>query len=186
MSNKHNQNTGFSGDDRLKKSDDVDRTERASDGQTGEAVSALSRDERRALYRNEWKQEVLPTPPEIPGYHLCWLSSNSKVDPIHNRLRVGYTPVKSSELRGFENHSMKGGEWDGYVSCNEMLLFKLPNEIYQEMMEEFHHYQPLELEHGIRESIDSNKQVDSNGRQLSSIEGDGFNELGRNVAPAFM
>lgn len=183
---KHGTQNGFSGDDRLKKSDEVARTERDSDDREQSTASPFSREERRNFFRNEWKQEVLPTPPEIPGFHLCWLSTNSKGDPIHNRMRIGYTPVKASELRGFEKYTMKGGDWDGMVSCNEMLLFKLPLEIYQEMMAEFHHHMPLEQEQSIKQRIESeNNQRDSNGRKLGSTEGDGFDELGKNRVPIF-
>jgi hypothetical protein len=184
-------NQGFiGGDDRLKKSDggevrvgrdasDVERTQ--NDG------TAFSVEERRRMIRNEWKQEVLPTAPQIPGYHLCWLSTNSKVDPIHNRIRLGYEPVRASEVLGMEKFSMKDGEWSGFVSCNEMVLFKIPEDLYQIYMQEVHHNMPLEYESGIREQIEEqNAQTDSNGRKLGQIEGDGFEELGRSRrAPTF-
>ena len=56
-------------DERLKKSADAGRENRASedvrrldnDG-TGTTVS-----ERRQMFRNEWTQEALPTPPAIPA-----------------------------------------------------------------------------------------------------------------------
>lgn len=188
MTKQANSNGFLGSDERLKKTDDVARSDRGSAdaARIQNDGTALTTAERIKMMRNEWKQEVLPNPPPIPGYHLCWLSSTSKGDPIHNRMRLGYEPVKATELFGFEKFSMKGGEWDGFVSCNEMLLFKLPEEIYQAMMVEFHHNMPLEEEQGLRQRIDSeNQQRDSNGRQLGSVEGDGFHDLGRARTPIF-
>ena len=179
----------FNDDERLRKdtasdvrgdrsSEDLERTD--TDG----TVSTSA--ERRRMLRNEWSQEALPTPPQIPGYHLCWLSSTSSYDPIHKRLRMGYTPVKADDVNGFELYKMKSGEWEGHVSCNEMILFKIPNELYQEIMEEFHHNMPLEEEQRIRQSLQSMEgDTDSNGKRLSNIEGDGFNSLAKNVRPSF-
>jgi len=178
------ENQGFmGGDDRLRKSDgDNVRADRGSAdlSRTQSDGTAFSLEERRKMIRNEWKQEVLPTPTPIPGFHLCWLSTNSKVDPIHNRMRLGYTPVKASEVYGMDKFSMKDGEWSGFISCNEMVLFKIEEEMYQSIMAEFHHHMPMEYEVGMRERIEEqNEQEDSNGRKLGRIEGDGFEELGR-------
>jgi hypothetical protein len=73
---------------------DVDRVQQ--DGST------LSATERRRLLRQEWVQEILPTPPGIPGFHMCWLSTTNSTDPIHKRLQVGYQPVKITEVPGME------------------------------------------------------------------------------------
>lgn len=147
--------------------------------------TVMSRSERRKAFLNEWQQQALPTPPEVPGYHLCWLSTTSSYDPIHKRMRLGYEPVKSSEVPGFEAFTTKAGEWKGFISANEMLLFKIPNEMYQDIMQELHHYQPLEQEESIRNSLNLG-QKDNNGKNLGSIEGDGFAELGNATrAPNF-
>ena len=99
---------------------------------------------------------------------------------------LGYEPVKASEVPGMENLAMRSGEWKGFISANEMLLFKLPNEIYQEIMAEVHHYQPLEQEEAIKSALPLN-QRDNNGKQLGSIEGDGFESLATSTrAPTFV
>jgi hypothetical protein len=54
-------------------------------------------------------------------------------------MRIGYTPVKADEVPGFENFRVKAGEMEGFVACNEMVLYKIPSEIYQEYMDEVHH-----------------------------------------------
>jgi len=168
------------GDERLKKdsgvavrgSRDNADTQRTEDGST------LSAAERRRLLRRDWVQEVLPTPPGIPGFHLCWLSTTNSTDPIHKRLQVGYQPVKITEIPGFEQYKVEGGQFDGCVQCNEMLLFKLPMEVYQDLMSIYHYDMPLEQEQAIRERVMGNQEVDSNGRPLGIVEGD-FNNLGK-------
>jgi hypothetical protein len=166
------------GDDNLKTAGDASRAPRdTSDVQRrNEDGTALTRSERRKSFLSEWQQQALPTPPEVPGYHLCWLSTTSSYDPIHKRMRLGYEPVKASDVPGFEAYHTKAGEWKGFVSANEMLLFKIPNELYQEIMEELHYYQPLDEESAIKNGL--MQQQDNNGKNLGSIEGDGFAGLG--------
>lgn len=170
------------GDERLKKdagqpvrgsrdSADFDRVQ--EDG------SALSAAERRRLLRQDWVQEVLPTPPSIEGFHCCWLSTTNSTDPVYKRIQRGYVPVKASEVPGFGNQfTAQGGEFDGCIACNEMLLFKIPVQLYQDLMTIYHHEMPMEQEASIRENVASRGDEDSNGRRLAQVEGD-FNNLGR-------
>lgn len=165
-------------DERLKKSTDVGRDNRSSedvrrldnDG-TGTTVS-----ERRKMFKNEWTQEALPNPPAIPGFHLCWLSTTSSYDSIQKRIRIGYIPVSADEIVGFDTYRMKGGEFDGLVSVNEMVLFKLPNEIYNELMQELHHHAPNDEEGKLADTLTQGER-DSTGKPLGLVEGDGFSSL---------
>jgi len=164
-------------DDRLKRNNPANRSARAQEDASRRAPEEqfVSSEERRRAFRSEWLQEALPTPPEIPGFHLCWLSSTNQYDPIHKRTRLGYTQVKADELPGFDTYKVKSGEHEGFVACNEMLLFKLPMDIYQDLMSEMHHYAPLDEQEKIQvqqEQLMGNK--DSNGRPLVMIEGDGM------------
>lgn len=173
------------GDDRLKKSagadaraprDSADADRVQNDG------TALTAEQRRRMLRQDWVQTILPQLPELPGFHLCWVSTTNSTDPIHKRIQLGYQPVKASEMPGFDQYTINdGGQYNGCIACNEMLLFKLPMEIYQDIMTIYHHDIPLEQEQGIRERVYGNQEVDSNGRQLGQVEGD-FAALGR--APA--
>jgi hypothetical protein len=148
--------------------------------------SFVSSEERRRMFRSEWLQEALPTPPAIPGFHLCWLSSTNQYDPIHKRLRMGYTPVKAEELPGFENFRVKAGEHEGFVACNEMILYKMPEEVYQDIMSEMHHHAPLDEQEKIKVQQDQLLNAkDSNGRRLGMLEGDGMNFDQTAVAPVF-
>lgn len=161
-------------DDRIKKNTNAGRENRASqdDSRAAPEEKFVSSEERRRMFRSEWLQEALPTPPEIPGYHLCWLSSTNQYDPIHKRMRLGYEPVKAEELPGFEHLKVKAGEHTGFVACNEMLLYKLPMDIYQELMYELHHLAPMEEQQKIKVQQEQLLgERDSNGKTLVSIEG---------------
>ena len=104
----------------------------------------VSTQERRKMWSEEWTQSALPKLPSLDGWHLCWLSTTNSYDSIDKRMRLGYIPVKADELPGFEDYRVKSGEHVGHISCNEMLLFKLPMDIYQEVMTHMHHDKPRE------------------------------------------
>jgi hypothetical protein len=90
----------------------------------------VSSEERRKMWKDEWTQSALPNAPDIPGWHLCWLSTTNSYDGIDKRIRLGYVPVKAEDVKGFENYRVKAGEHVGYIACNEMLLFKIPMDQY--------------------------------------------------------
>lgn len=174
------------GDDRLKKSDDAGRANRESsdDERSDHDGLVVKKSERRMSFRDEWTQDALPTPPAVPGYHLCWLSTTNSYDPIHKRMRMGYEPVKAEEVPGFEIFKMKSGEFTGFVACNEMLLFKIKSELYQEIMTYFHHEKPLEEEEMLKQNT---ALRDSQAAPVAtSAEEDGFKSIGKpRHAPVF-
>ena len=178
-------------DDRIKKNTRVDRSSRSQEDASRAApedATFVSSEERRRMFRSEWLQEALPTPPEIPGYHLCWLSTTNQYDPIHKRMRMGYEPVKADELPGFEHLKVKAGENVGFVACNEMVLYKLPMAIYQDLMMELHYHAPREEQEKIKVQQEQLlAQRDSNGRSLVSIEGEsmGFGTNENHSVPVF-
>lgn len=146
----------------------------------------MSAEERKKMWRNEFMQESLPKTPEIPGWHLCWLSTTNSYDSIDKRIRLGYVPVKSEEISGFDNFRVKAGEHVGYVACNEMLLFKIPMDIYQEIMAQMHHEAPMEEANKIRVQAESIQGRDSSGRRLGQVEGEGIEDMDRFIpAPTF-
>ena len=132
------------------------------------------------MLRQEWVQEVLPTPPKIPGFHCCWLSTTNASDPIHKRIQRGYEPVRAAEIPGFMQYKVDQGEYEGCIACNEMLLFRIPEELYQEYMLVMHYERPLEEEEILKANAVSNEQ-DSDGRSLGQAEG--FDSLARRVRP---
>ena len=147
----------------------------------------ISKQERRKMWSDEWTQSALPKVPDIPGWHLCWLSTTNGYDSIDKRMRLGYVPVKADELPGFDNYRVKAGEDVGFIACNEMRLYKLPMEVYQEVMTQMHHDAPNEESDKVQvqiEQLQGNR--DSSGRSLGSVEGEGFGNLNRNVqTPVF-
>lgn len=149
----------------------------ANDTRVEDDGGSLTLAERRRLMRAEWEQEALPKLPQIPNWHLCWLSTTNSYDPISKRIRLGYRPVLTTELEGFDNFKMNSGEFEGCISCNEMVLFKLPQDLYQMYMEEFHHNLPMESEQVIKSEVEKLMGPDIVRSEL----GDGNQQL---AAPA--
>lgn len=168
-------------DERLVKNTGTNsRNTRAADTRTSADSAMATTSERRRMFR-EFTQEALPTPAPNPAWHYCWLSTTSQYDPIYKRMRMGYEPVKADEMPEFNHLRLKSGDYEGCVSVNEMVLFKLPQEIYQEMMAEYHYHMPMEEEERIRANAAATPQgvtgKDSQGRPLGSVEGDGFENI---------
>ena len=136
-------------------------------------------------FRDKWANNALPDIPEgtIPGMHLCWLSTTNNYDSIDKRMALGYEPVKAAELgKGFESlGKMSSGKFEGCVSCNEMVLFKLPEEIYQEVMRMMHLEDPLEHQRNITSQVRGTAQEGKGGRSL--LEG-GLLEMEKETAKA--
>lgn len=181
-----NENATLGGDDRLKKDAAADARGSRSNAdaeRTDKDGTAFSKPERLSNFRDEWTANALPTPPAIEGYHLCWLSTTNSYDPIHKRMRMGYEPVKVEDVAGFDVYKVKSGEFTGFVQCNEMILFKIRKELYQDMMSYFHHEKPLEEE----EMLKQNPALqDEQAQAVAEKENDGFRQLAqKKSAPVF-
>jgi hypothetical protein len=177
-------------DSRLKKTLNAGGRESRSSQDLSRAApeeAFISKQERRKMWSDEWTQSALPKVPEIPGWHLCWLSTTNGYDSIDKRMRLGYVPVRADELPGFDNYRVKAGEDIGFIACNEMRLYKLPMEVYQEVMTQMHHDAPNEESDKVQvqvEQLQGNR--DSSGKSLGSVEGEGFGNLNRNIhTPVF-
>jgi len=172
-------------DTRLKKSLSAGgRETRASEDASRAAPEGkfMSAQERRKMWSDEWTQSALPKVPELPGWHLCWLSTTNSYDSIDKRMRLGYVPVMADEFPGFDNYRVKAGEQTGFIACNEMILYKLPMEIYQEAMLQMHHELPMDEADKVRLQVEqlTGSGRDSNGKSLVNVEGEGFGEFDRN------
>ena len=167
-------------DDRI-----ADRVAETKERMLSEDPDAKSKRERAAAFRDKWQNNALPDLPEniIPGFHLCWLSTTNNYDSIDKRMALGYEPVKASELgKGFENlGKMSSGKFEGCVSCNEMVLFKLPEELYQEVMRMMHLEDPLEHQRNITAAVRNTAQEGKGGRSI--LEG-GILEMDKEAAKA--
>lgn len=146
----------------------------------------MSSEERRKMWKDEWTQSALPNVPEMRGWHLCWLSTTNAYDSIDKRIRLGYIPVKADEMVGFDNYRVKSGEQTGYIACNEMILYKIPMDMYQDVMSHFHHDAPLEEANKIRMQAEQQVGRDSRGKPLGQIEGEGLDNIDKPIpAPHF-
>jgi len=177
--------TNSTEDSRLKKDADFDvvgrrDTRRAQDREVTEDRS-VTEDDRLEMFRNQLFNDALPDLPDIPGFHVCWLTTTNPRDPIHRRIQLGYEPVKAEEVPGMEYASVKTGEWAGLIGVNEMLAFKLPQSLYERFMQEAHHEAPLREENKLAEVADMMRgEAERAGSTM--YEGDGLSEM-RDHAP---
>lgn len=147
-----------------------------------------SSQERRRAWSEEWTQSALPKLPDIDGWHFCWLSTTNTYDSIDKRMRLGYVPVKADELPGYDTYRIKSGEHAGFISCNEMMLYKLPMEVYQDVMALLHFDRPHDEAEKVRIKLeDLQGQRDSAGKALLRKEGDGLDNISKHPtqAPVF-
>ena len=165
-------------DDRIVKSTSQGDRSSADAERTQKDGTAMTLEERRQMLRAEWSMDVLPTPPKVPGWHFCWLSTTNSTDPVYRRIQKGYQPVKASEVPGFSQHKVTEGEFEGCVSCNEMLLFKIEEELYQDIMQYLHHELPQSEEEYLKANLKPSGE-DSSGKELGQVEG--FDSLAKSV-----
>ena len=175
--------SGPVGDERLAKSTSREDRSSADAERVNMDGTSLTLEQRRKQMRAEWTQDILPTPPKVAGWHFCWLSTTNSADPIYKRIQKGYTPVKANELIGFTQHKVTEGEFEGCISCNEMLLFKIEEELYQDIMTYLHHELPMSEEELLKANVKP-QGADTDGRELGSVEG--FDTLAQRTAkPTF-
>ncbi len=138
-------------DDRTKIGGALDiRGDRGVEDDERSTSGLSSDDEFEKFMEAEFTQTALPNPPGLAGYHLVWLTTASQYDSVQKRQRLGYVPVRQSELPGFDasnGQSLAG--YDGHITCNEMVLFKIQEDRYQKIMAFYHHKKPLEEEEGV-------------------------------------
>jgi len=163
-------------DERLKKELGVGRQSREMEDRQVTENREVTDDDRLEMFRAQLFNDALPDLPNIPGYHMCWLTTTNPRDPIHRRIQLGYEPIKASEVPGMEFASVKTGEWAGMVGVNEMIAFKLPETLYQRFMQEAHHDAPLREENKLAETAEiMRQQAEGSGSTL--FEGDGLMEM---------
>jgi len=170
-------------DSRLKRELSVDRrAERGAEDRKVTEDRELSDAERLEMFRMQMYQSALPDLPPIPGYHVCWLTTENSKDPIFRRKQMGYQPVTADDVPGLEYATIKTGEYAGMIGVNEMLAFKLPENLYQMYMREAHYDAPMSEQEKIVANLDLMK---GNASQASSqmYEDEGFEEVRQKVAP---
>ena len=163
-------------DERLKKELGAGRQSREMEDRQVVENREVTDDDRLEMFRAQLFNDALPDLPDMPGYHVCWLTTTNPRDPIHRRIQLGYEPIKAAEVPGMEFASVKTGEWSGLIGVNEMIAFKLPTSLYQRFMQEAHHDAPLREENKLAETAEiMRQQAEGSGSTL--FEGDGLQEM---------
>jgi hypothetical protein len=173
-------------DSRLKRGSEDSRVDRSSTKRVVKKSRHLTDSKRLDMFRRQFFQSALPDLPKIRGYHVCWLTTTNPRDPIHARMRLGYTPIKPSEVPGYDSLKVTSGEHAGCIGVNEMVAFKLPIHLYKAYMREVHHDAPLAEERKLRAAIDlANESLAQQGlgKKTRIIEEDGNAELGQARRP---
>lgn len=178
-------------DERLNNAD-----ERASRLSTDRAVTenrentdVVRSNERYAMLRDV--NSLLPVPPELPGFHLVWLTTTNTKDTLESRYRLGYTLVKPEEMPGFKLQSQKDGEiTSDRISVNEMVLAKIPHDLWIQDMTYLHHTLPQETMKNLRDSVrigqdGKGRSVAYSGGEFQGGVSDGYNTLVSNKTPSF-
>ena len=161
--------------DRHRNTASADRVSRAVNDRAVTENRELSDAERIEMFRMQHFQHVLPDLPKIPGYHVVWLSTNNQADTIHRREMLGYTPLTESDVAGWNFHksSMKTGDaGTGLITINEMVAYKIPENLYQAFMTEAHHRGPNGMDEKLIMDTEAMKeQAKRNKTYLETFEG---------------
>lgn len=130
----------------------VDRDERQERADMSAAQTSARDDDD---FLDDWADVALPNIPNIPGYHVCYLSTTHGADSLHKRLQAGYTPVRPEDIPGHSIFAAYGVQSTipmvsgDVLQVNEMIACKIPNDRYQRIMAARHHNKPLEQEYGL-------------------------------------
>lgn len=175
---------------RLKRSSEDSRVDRAFGKRVVKKNRKLTDSKRLDVFRKQFFQSALPDLPKIPGFHVCWLTTTNPRDTIHGRMRLGYTPIKSTEVPGYEQLKITSGEHVGHIGVNEMIAFKLPLRLFKQYMTEVHHTLPAYEEGKLRQAVENAEEaLASQGisrRKVRIEEEEGNAELGKaHKAPNF-
>jgi hypothetical protein len=117
-------------------------------------------------------QASLPDLPKIDGHHVCWLTTGNPRDPVHGRIRLGYSLLTPAEIPEFATLGQKSGDYAGCIMVNEMIAAKLPIHLYEAFMRECHFDQPLQQEEAIyNEAMSANEQAAQAARRGGRMKG---------------
>lgn len=136
----------------------------------------LTNDQLAQRFRVQMYNNALPQVPDLPGFHLCWLSTTNKYDSIASREAQGYVPVRPDEMVGFDHIVVKEGRFANCIMHEEMVLYKLPLDLFEQYMTIAHHERPYDEEERVRDVARYLKDVARDGGGDVYL-GDGTQEL---------
>lgn len=155
-----------------------------NDGFEGDDQEEQSDDDLLDIFLDSLNQTVLPALPEIPGYHLCWLTTSNPRDSLQWRQRVGYSLLKYSDFPGMsEIGGLTGtGNPTGLIQVNEMIAAKIPLRLYNRLMAAVHHRLPLVEEQKLQANVEQMADAaERHGARI--IEGDGTRQIVQRAKP---
>lgn len=159
-------------DTRLKLELGAGRADRSMDDRKVTEDREVTDDDRLEMFRQQLFNDALPDLPDIPGFHVCWLTTTNPRDPIHRRMQLGYQPITSAEAKGLDYATAKTGEWQGFIAVNEMLAFKLPMKLYLAYMDEAHHQAPAREQGKLTDTTDFlRQQAEAKGAKVEAFDG---------------
>jgi hypothetical protein len=151
---------------------EADREDRAMLDRAVTENRELSETDRLEMYRAQFSQSSLPNLPVIPGYHVCWLTTENPRDSILRRLQLGYELITPKDVPGWEFHTLKSGQFSGYIGVNEMVASKITISLYNKYMAISHHDLPREEEGKITEIADQLRdEARKKGGRLQEFDG---------------
>lgn len=154
-----------------------------NDRDLNNADRELSDDERFALFQSAILQSVLPNLPTMPGYHLCWLTTNNPRDSVAMRVRLGYELISQDMIAGWKGESLKSGEYKGVISINEMIAARIPLRLYNRYMKEAHDALPRQEEEKLRAVVTGLKDSAQTVGTRIAEEGDGTADIVQRARP---
>lgn len=168
------------------------REDRAQESQRGargsrERPDSSEDDLRMDTFRQQLFETTLPTIPPIPGYHVIWLTTTNPRDSIHRRQLIGYEPITPEECP--ELAHMVGQKdakrTDRLITCNEMVAFKIRQDLYEKYMMEVHHNQPMAEEERLDQAIEAMKDGAARHKGGIVVEEGSARLANRRRAPTF-
>lgn len=169
-----NEPRGNVDEERLRNDQPEDRTSRAMLDRNITENREMTDADRIEAFRMSSFQHVLPDLPKIPGYHTCWLTTTSQTDTVMFRMRIGYEPVTREDIPGwnYDKLSLKTGEYAGLIGINEMLAFKIKDNLYEAYMMENHHDAPNRQDEKLVQDVKQvQNQAKSSKTYVESSEG---------------
>jgi hypothetical protein len=136
--------------------DAVARSQRTADRPEREGVERSSPTEKARDFdaiKRRLVSDILPTltlrlPEE---WHLLWASTAPDAPvSIHDLAERGYSPVRPEDLVESVEHLLdEAGDFTGVIRRRELILMKVPRDIYNFIMTELHHNEPAKAQESL-------------------------------------
>lgn len=140
-------------------------------GERGRSKAEMIRAFATEMYNN-----ILPETPKIEGYHTCWVSTTNASDTPQRRESHGYERVHPEDIPGYDHITLTQGIFVGCIGLNEMILMKLPIDLWHTFMKIAHADRPFEQEDRVRDAVRYVQEIAREGGGDVYL-GNGTNEI---------